>query len=86
MMGWGAMGMSGFGMVLPWSIAVLLLLGTALVIVVLVEVARPDERTTRTRRVEPLRTAGEDELELRFARGEIDAATLVQQRAVLRQQ
>ena len=86
MMGWGSMGMSGFGMVLPWSIAVLLLLGTALVIVVLVEVARPDERTTRTRRVEPPRTAAEDELELRYARGEIDAATLVQQRAVLRQQ
>lgn len=72
-------------MVLPLSVALLLLLGTALVIVVLVEVARPDERTTRTRRVEPAVKAAEDELELRYARGGIDASTLVQERAVLRQ-
>lgn len=33
----------------------------------------------------PRRTAAEDELELRYARGEIDAETLARQRAVLRQ-
>lgn len=32
-----------------------------------------------------LRTAAEEELELRYARGEIDAETLARQRAVLRQ-
>ena len=34
---------------------------------------------------EPRRTAAEEELELRYARGEIDAETLARQRAVLRQ-
>ncbi|WP_369820377.1 SHOCT domain-containing protein [Phycicoccus sp. Soil803] len=33
----------------------------------------------------PPRTAAEEELELRYARGEIDAETLARQRAVLRQ-
>ena len=33
----------------------------------------------------PRRTAAEEELELRYARGEIDAETLARQRAVLRQ-
>jgi uncharacterized membrane protein len=83
MMGWGYMGTGGLAMVLVWSVALLLLFGTAMVIV-LVEAVRRHDSTPRTRRAEP-RTTAEDELELRYARGEIDATTLVQRRAALRQ-
>jgi uncharacterized membrane protein len=85
MMGWGSMGTGGFAMVLIWSVALLVLLGTALVIVVLVKAAARHEWTPRTRPVEPPRMTAEEELEFRYARGEIDATTLVQRRAVLRQ-
>ena len=85
MMAWGSMGTGGLAMVLAWSVALLFLLGTALVIVVLIEAAHRHEWAPRTRRVEPPQMTAEEELELRYARGEIDATTLVQRRAVLRQ-
>ena len=76
--------MGSLAMVLVWIVALLVLFGTAFVIVVLVEAARRDAGLTPTATVEPLRTAAEDELELRYVRGEIDAATLARHRATLR--
>ena len=46
MMGWGYMGTGGLAMVLVWSVALLLLFGTALVIV-LVEAVRRHDSTPR---------------------------------------
>ena len=83
MMGFGFMGSGVAAMVFVCSVPVLLL-GTTLV-VVLVEAARRHEWTLLNRRAEPSRRTAEDELALRCARGEIDAKTLDQQRAVLRQ-
>jgi uncharacterized membrane protein len=86
MMGWGSMGTGGLAMILVWSIALLLPLGTAFGIVVLLKAAaHPHKWTPPARRLESPRVKAEDELELRYARGEIDATTLVQRRAVLRQ-
>jgi hypothetical protein len=83
MMGFGFIGSGVLAMVFVCSVA-LLLLGTAFV-VVLVEAAHRHEWTPRTRSAEPSRRTAEDEFELRYAGGEIDATTLVQRRAVLRQ-
>ena len=85
MMSWGYMGSGGLAMVLVWSVALLLLVGTALVAVALVEAVNRHDSTPRTKRGEPPRMNAEHELELRYARGETDATTLVQRRAVLRQ-
>jgi uncharacterized membrane protein len=86
MMGRGSMGTGGLAMILVWSIALLLPLGTAFGIVVLLKAAAHGHKwTPPARRLESPRVKAEDELELRYARGEIDATTLVQRRAVLRQ-
>jgi uncharacterized membrane protein len=86
MMGWGSMGTGRLAMILVWSIALLLPLGTAFGIVVLLKAAAHRHKwTPPARRLESPRVKAEDELELRYARGEIDATALVQRRAVLRQ-
>jgi hypothetical protein len=82
-MGWDYVGTGDVAMVLVWSVALLMLFGTALVLVLL-EAVRHHDSTQRTRRAGTRMTA-EGELELRCARGEIDATTPVQRRAVLRQ-
>lgn len=84
MMDWGYMGTGGLTMALLWVLGLLLLVATVVGIVALLDPGRRDGRAMPTDRSEQ-RSAAEDELELRYARGEIDAATLVQQRAVLRQ-
>lgn len=84
MMDWGYMGTGGLTMALLWAFGLLLLVAAVVGVVALLDPGRRDERAMPTDRSEQ-RSAAEDELELRYARGEIDAATLVQQRAVLRQ-
>lgn len=86
MTGRGSVRTGGLAMILVWSIALLLPLGTAFGIVVLLKAAAHRHKwTPPARRLESPRVKAEDELELRYARGEIDATTLVQRRAVLRQ-
>ena len=91
MMGWGYMGGGGLWMASVWLIGVVLVV---LTVVAILRVLDPSRRAGS----DPLgaavghqapavevRSAAESELELRYARGEIDAETLVVQRAVLRQ-
>jgi hypothetical protein len=84
MTGRGSVRTGGLAMILVWSRALLLPLGTAFGIVMLLEAAaHHHEWMPRARPLEPPRMEAEDEL--RYARGEIEATTLVQQRAVLGQ-
>ncbi|MEO7269680.1 MAG: SHOCT domain-containing protein [Knoellia sp.] len=82
-MDWGDMGSGSGAMVFAWVLGLLLLVG---LIVLVVTVLIPGDRT---RPMEPPstdgRSAAESELELRYARGEIDAATFVEARSILRQ-
>ena len=91
MMDWGDIGggngMMGFGMMgFGWILATLLLIG---LITVSVMAATGMFHTARPGPTPPdggtNRTAAEAELELRYARGELDAAALAQARSVLRQ-
>ena len=82
MMDWGDMGPGSGAMLFAWILGLLLLVG---LIVVVVTVLIPGDRTRDTQPPHPNdRSAAESELELRYARGEIDAATLVEARSVLR--
>jgi uncharacterized membrane protein len=83
MMDWGYMGSGSVVMAVVWIVGLLLVVGVLAVVVALV-VPRDQPPATPGERVEP-RSAAETELELRYARGEIDAAALVEARAVLRQ-
>ncbi len=96
MRNWGDMGngngMMGFG----WILGTLLLIGVISLIVFaamgMIPRARPGPTPgpTTPGALPPeggqTRSAAESELELRFARGEIDAVALVEARSVLRQQ
>lgn len=84
MMDWGYMGMGGLGMALVWVFGLLLIVAIVVAVVAVLDGGRRDGEATRSARPEQ-RSAAENEIELRYARGEIDAATLAQQRAVLRQ-
>lgn len=83
MMDWGYMGAGSGAMLLIWVFGLLLLVG------VLILVTSSLVQRDRTRPTPPehhgRRSAAESELELRFARGEIDAATFVEARSLLRQ-
>ena len=91
MMGWGYMGGSGLWMASMWVIGLVLVVLSAVAIVrVLGPTRRADNAPLGTAAghgapAEDVRSPAEGELELRYARGEIDAETLVVQRAVLRQ-
>jgi uncharacterized membrane protein len=76
------MGYSGWPLVTALIFGILLLVAVAAVAAVLVGSSRPGEHQATPPRAA---SAAEVELELRYARGEIDAASFVQQRAVLRQ-
>ena len=65
-------------------LTILLVVGLVVAINALYPSAGQGDRTPLARNG-PGRTAAEEELELRYARGEIDAETLARQRAVLRQ-
>jgi hypothetical protein len=78
MMGWGFMGTGGLAMILVWSIALLLPLGTAFGIVVLLKAAAHRHNwTPPARRLESPRVKAEDELELRYALSATTAATTI---------
>ena len=82
MMGWGYMGTGGLAMVLHGASLCSCSLGRHW------SSSSSRRFAATTRRPGPgaeLRMTAEDELELRYARGEIDATTLVQRRAALRQ-
>ncbi len=84
MMDWADQGQVGPMMVLMVVLTILLVGGLVLGINALYpsrgQGDRPPAAPDAARR-----TAAEEELELRYARGEIDAETLARQRAVLRQ-
>lgn len=83
MMDWGYMG-TGFGaMALVWVLGLLLVVGAVVAVVVALDRAGRAEGTGHGS-VRPEPSSAERELELRYARGEIDAATFVEQRTVLR--
>jgi len=65
-------------------LAIVLVLGLVVGINALYPSRGQGDRTPPAQDALP-RTAAEEELELRYARGEIDAETLARQRAVLRQ-
>ncbi|EAP97798.1 hypothetical protein JNB_12578 [Janibacter sp. HTCC2649] len=83
MMDWEDMGPGNGAMVFAWILGLLLLVGLiALAVTVLI----PGDRTRATHPPHPdAQSAAESELELRYARGEIDAAAFVEARSVLRQ-
>ncbi|MEO7268072.1 MAG: hypothetical protein ABIW49_02570 [Knoellia sp.] len=83
MMDWEDMWFGGGTMVFAWILGLLLLVGLiALVVTVLI----PGDRMRATQPPHPDgRSAAESELELRYARGEIDTPTFVEARSVLRQ-
>jgi uncharacterized membrane protein len=83
MMHWGYMGSGGLMMAAVWVVGLLLVAAFVVVVTVLLQPGHPVLASTPDRSA-PL-SAAETELDLRYARGEIDAATLVEQRAVLRQ-
>lgn len=82
-MDWGYMGSGSAVMVLVWVVGLLLVVGVVAVVVAFA-VPREHQPTTPDERVEP-HSEAEAALELRYARGEIDATALLQARAVLRQ-
>ena len=71
---WGYMGPDGLMMVL----VPIMVVGLVVVLVLGINALYPSDKSTR-------RSSAEEELEQRYARGEIDAETLARQRAVLRQ-
>jgi uncharacterized membrane protein len=71
---WGYMGPESLMMVL----VPIMVIGLVVVLVLGINALYPSDKSTH-------RSSAEDELELRYARGEIDAETLARQRAVLRQ-
>jgi len=81
MMGWGHMGYGGWAFLLVLLLGILLLVGIAAGVAALVSPGRREPRDTQAH---SQASPAEVELELRYARGEIDAASFVQQRAVLR--
>jgi uncharacterized membrane protein len=78
------MGTGGMWMAFGWVLGLLLLVSVVIAVVALIDVGARDRGALRATRAEQ-RSAAEDELELRYVRGEVDAASFVQQRAVLRQ-
>lgn len=83
MMDWGYMGSGGLAMAFGWMLGLLLLIGLVALVAALLGPRGQDRPAPPERTV--MMTAAEAELELRYARGEIDASTLVETRAVLRQ-
>jgi uncharacterized membrane protein len=83
MMDWGHMATGSWVMVVLWVVGLLLLVGAIAAVVALV-IPRGQASAGVSEPVLP-RSAAEPELELRYARGEIDAATFVEARSVLRQ-
>lgn len=65
------------------GMTLMVLLVAAVVAIAVAVVVRPGERTRPSEPVEPWRAA-ERELEMRFARGDIDSDTLARGRAALR--
>ena len=84
MMDWEYAGQAGPMMVVMLLLTILLMVGLVLAINALYPSRGQGDRTPPAQG-ETRRTPAEEELELRYARGEIDAETLAQQRAVLRQ-
>jgi uncharacterized membrane protein len=84
MMDWVDDGQVGPMMVFMLVLTILLVVGLVLGINALYPSRGQGDRTPPAPDA-PRRTAAEEELELRYARGEIDAETLARQRAVLRQ-
>lgn len=82
MMDWGYMGPGSGAMVFGWLVGLMLLIGIGVLVVTRLAPREPSGTSSR----EPTDTLSlaESELELRYARGEIDAATLLQARSVLR--
>lgn len=81
---WGYMGPDGFMVVL----VPIMVIGLVVVLVLGINALYPSDNGLKPRAQapsEPQRTRAEEELELRYARGEIDEDTLARQRAVLRQ-
>lgn len=81
---WGYMGPGWLMMVL----LPIMVIGLVVVLVLGINALYPGDKRSRGRTPadeQPPRTRAEEELELRYARGEIDADTLARQRAVLRQ-
>ncbi|KRE42735.1 hypothetical protein [Knoellia sp. Soil729] len=86
MMDWGDMGRGYGSMTLGWVLATLLLIGlVSLLVFVAVGALSKGRSEPAPPAADPARSAAESELELRYARGEIDAAALVEARSVLRQ-
>jgi uncharacterized membrane protein len=84
MMDWGHMDAGSAVTALAWVVGLLLVGGAVVAIVAVLHLARRGEHASHKERPSQ-RSSAENELELRYARGEIDAATFVQQRTVLRQ-
>lgn len=83
MMNWNDVGLGGLAMALGWVAVALLLLG---LIVLAGNLMVPRDRSAPSGPdLNERSPAAEAALELRYARGEIDAATLVEARSVLRQ-
>ncbi|HEV7172363.1 hypothetical protein [Pedococcus sp.] len=81
---WGYMGPDGLMIVL----VPIMVIGLVVVLVLGINALYPSDKGSKPRaeaQSEPPRTRAEEELELRYARGEIDEDTLARQRAVLRQ-
>jgi uncharacterized membrane protein len=83
MMDWADAGQAG-PMMLMVVLTILLVVGLVLAINALYP-SRGQGDPRPSAQGEQSRAAAEDELELRYVRGEIDAETLARQRAVLRQ-
>lgn len=83
MMDWGYMGAGGAVMVVAMVVGLLLLVGLVAAAMGLLQPRRREASTPPA--TADSRSPAEIEVELRYARGEIDAATLAEQRAVLRQ-
>jgi uncharacterized membrane protein len=88
MMDWADAGQGGFMMLTMVVLTILLVVGLVLAINALYPSRGQGDRTPPAQggppQGEPPRAA-EEELELRYARGEIDAETLARRRAILRQ-
>lgn len=84
MMDWVNEGQAGPMLALMLVLTILLVVGLVVGINALYPSRGQGDRTLPATEA-PRRTAAEEELELRYARGEIDAETLARQRAVLRQ-
>ena len=81
---WGYMGPGGLMVIL----LPIMVIGLVVVLVLGINALYPSDQRSKPRaqsQGEPPRTRAEEELELRYARGEIDEDTLARQRAVLRQ-